>query len=488
VTSVNEPELKRRVVVAGMMGNILEWYDFSVYGYFAQAIGREFFPTTDPMSSVLAAFGAFAVGFLMRPFGAVLFGHIGDRWGRQRALELSVLCMAVPTFLIGVLPGYATLGATAGVLLVLLRMLQGLSVGGEGTTSIIFLLERSPARRHGLAGSMAFMGATAGILLGSALGALSMGLLGSQSLYGLGWRLPMLLGLLVGAAGLYIRRHLPEEAPTAPRGNGVPLLEAVRRHTAAIGLIVGITVVMGVSFYLSFVYAVTYVQEFSGLSAPTALMINTLSMVLLLGTTLLGGWLADRGHAKGQLLIVAGAMLVLAWPLFWLLHQPDPARILAAQVVLALLSGLYTGGSAVLMYAQLPKHLRCTVLSLGFNLGVGVVGGLTPLIATLLIEKTQDVLAPGWYLAAAAALSLVALLFTRRPLAAATAGATEMSLVPSAPVLAGPYPPHRVAQHTGVRRHSSVTLGGGDLRTGNRSGRRRCPASGARRTSFRPSR
>jgi MHS family proline/betaine transporter-like MFS transporter len=443
MSTASEPAMKRRVVVAGMMGNILEWYDFSVYGYFAQAIGREFFPTGDPLTSVLAAFGAFAVGFLMRPFGAVLFGHVGDRLGRKRALELSVLCMAVPTFIIGLLPGHAVLGASAALLLVLMRMLQGLSVGGEGTTSIIFLIERSPSHRHGLAGSLAFFGATAGILLGSAVGALSVWLLGSDSPAGLGWRVPMLMGLLVGLAGLYIRKHLPEEPAAAPRSQGVPVLEALRRHSGAIGLIVGMTLVMGISFYLSFVYAVTYVQEFSGISAPTALTINTLSTVLLLGTTLLGGWLADRGNAKVQMLIVGGLTLILAWPLFWLMHQPNPALILAAQVVLALLSGLYSGASAVLMYAQLPEDLRCTVLSIGFNLGVGVVGGLTPLIATLLIEKTQDVLAPGWYLAAAAALSLVALLFTRRPSPAATAGADH---------------PPRLAQNASVSGSSSLTF------------------------------
>jgi len=421
MTTEPEPELKGRVVFAGMMGNILEWYDFSVYGYFAQAIGREFFPTSDPLSSVLAAFGAFAVGFLMRPFGAVLFGHIGDRLGRKRALELSVLCMAVPTFVMGLLPGHAVLGSTAGLLLVLMRMLQGLSVGGEGTTSIIFLIERSPTQRRGLAGSMAFFGATAGILLGSAVGALSISLLGSQSASGLGWRVPMLMGLLVGVAGLYIRKHLPEEPVSAPRTEGIPMLDALRRHTPTIGLIVGMNLILGIGFYLSFVYAVTYLEEFSGISSQTALTINTLSMLVLLGTTLLGGWLADRGNAKVQLLVVAGALTVLAWPLFWLMHQPDLVLILTAQMVLALLIGLYSGGSAVLMYAQLPADLRCTVLSVGFNLSVGVMGGLTPLIATLLIEQTQDILSPGWYLAAAAAFSLVALLFTRQPVPAAAA-------------------------------------------------------------------
>jgi MHS family proline/betaine transporter-like MFS transporter len=424
MTTASEPGLKRSVVAAGMIGNILEWYDFSVYGYFAQAIGREFFPTADPWASVLAAFGAFAVGFLTRPFGAVLFGHIGDRLGRKRALELSVLCMAVPTFVMGLLPGHAVLGAAAPLLLVLMRMLQGLSVGGEGTTSVVFLIERSPAQRHGLAGSTACVGSIAGIMLGSAAGALSVWLLGAESPSGLAWRLPMLAGLLVGVAGLFIRRHLPDEpADTPPPSRGTPLLEALRRHSPAIGLIVGMTLVMGIGFYLSFVYAVTYLEEYTGVSAQTALVINTLSMALLLGTTLLGGWLADRGDPRTQMLVVAGAMVVLAWPLFWLMHHPDPVLILAAQGVLALLIGLYAGASAVMMYAQLPADLRCTVLSIGYNLSVGVVGGLTPLVATLLIEKTHNALAPGWYLAAAAALSLVTLLFTRCPGPAAAGAA-----------------------------------------------------------------
>jgi MHS family proline/betaine transporter-like MFS transporter len=434
-----------------MMGNILEWYDFSVYGYFAQAIGREFFPTTDPLSSVLAAFGAFAVGFLMRPFGAVLFGHIGDRLGRKRALELSVLCMAVPTFVMGLLPGHAVLGSTAALLLVLMRMLQGLSVGGEGTTSIIFLIERSPQQSRGLAGSMSFFGATAGILLGSAVGALSVWLLGSESSYGLGWRVPMLMGLLVGVAGLYIRRHLPEEPVSTRRTEGIPMLDAIRRHTPTIGLLVGMSLVMGIGFYLSFVYVVTYLEEFGGVSSQTALTINTISMVLLLGTTLLGGWLADRGNAKVQLLIVAGAIMVLAWPLFWLMHHPDPVLILAAQMMLALLVGLYSGGSAVLMYAQLPADLRCTVLSVGYNLSVGVVGGLTPLIATLLIEKTHDVLSPGWYLAAAAALSLIALLFTRRPVpATAVVEDTSVHASPSRAWTSAPLARQRKPGRSGI--------------------------------------
>src|SRR6185437_6468488 len=155
----------RTVIVAGAIGNVLEWYDFAVYGYFATAIGRTFFPKEDPVAQVLSAFGIFAVGFLMRPVGGALLGHIGDKFGRRAALTISVAAMAIPTFLVGVLPGYATLGIAAPILLTVLRMVQGLSVGGEYTTSVVFMVEQAPADRRGLIGAMGCCGAVGGILL-----------------------------------------------------------------------------------------------------------------------------------------------------------------------------------------------------------------------------------------------------------------------------------------------------------------------------------
>jgi MHS family proline/betaine transporter-like MFS transporter len=162
---------KTRIFAAGAVGNLLEWYDFAVYGYFATSIGHTFFPQQDKVAQVLSAFGIFAVGFLMRPVGGALFGHVGDRIGRRAALNLSIAAMAIPTFLIGVLPGYDTLGLAAPILLTLLRMMQGLSVGGEYTTSIVFLVERAEPERRGLIGAVADVGAVCGLLAGSATGA-----------------------------------------------------------------------------------------------------------------------------------------------------------------------------------------------------------------------------------------------------------------------------------------------------------------------------
>ncbi len=188
----------RRVIAAGAIGNVLEWYDFAVYGYFAAAIGRAFFPQEDKVAQVLAAFGIFAVGFLMRPVGGALIGYIGDRFGRRTALTFSVAAMAIPTFLVGILPGYQTLGMAAPILLTLLRMIQGLSVGGEYTTTIVFMVEHARPDQRGVIGAMACCGAVGGILMGSAMGALLASAMSPEALADWGWRIPFLVGLVVG--------------------------------------------------------------------------------------------------------------------------------------------------------------------------------------------------------------------------------------------------------------------------------------------------
>src|SRR5215469_7606279 len=202
---------QRQTIIAGIAGNVMEWYDFSVYGYFATTIGRLFFPAQDAVSSLLAAFGVFAAGFLMRPLGSLLFGHIGDKKGRKLAFTASVALMALPTFLIGALPTYQQIGGWASVLLILMRLLQGLSVGGEYTTSSIFLVERSNPGRRGFLGSFAPLGSCAGILLGSAIGAAVTTILDQSAVASWGWRVPFLIGLTIGIFGLYIRRHMIED-------------------------------------------------------------------------------------------------------------------------------------------------------------------------------------------------------------------------------------------------------------------------------------
>ena len=300
-----------KVIAAGMIGNVLEWYDFSVYGYFAASIGFNFFPRQDRVAQLLAAFAVFALGYLVRPIGGALIGHVGDHYGRRAALTVSVTAMAVPTFLVGLLPGYATLGLLAPVLLVLLRMVQGLSVGGEYTSSMVFLVERAAAGRRGLAGAIAACGSGVGTLLGSGVGATIAGLMTTETLDAWGWRIPFLLGLVVGVIGFILRRQVTEFAP-AKSGERSPIVETLRDHWRLVLRLAALSVFNGVSFYVMFLYVASWLQTADGISPAHALEINTISMVTLLPALLVSGVLSDRYGRKPVLMLSTAFAVVLA--------------------------------------------------------------------------------------------------------------------------------------------------------------------------------
>ena len=395
-----------RAIVAGIAGNVMEWYDFSVYGYFAAIIGRNFFPTGDRTTSLIAAFGVFAAGFFMRPLGSILFGYIGDKKGRKLALTISVGMMAVPTFLIGVLPTYQQIGLWASLSLVLLRLLQGLSVGGEFTTSAIFLVEGSAAGRRGFLGSFAPLGASAGTLLGSAIGAAVTTLLGQSSIESWGWRVPFLIGILVGVVGLYIRSGLVEDRLPQPKTKS-PVREAFQTEWRTILRLIGLNAAFAVSFYMGFVYVTTYIRQVDHIAQSTALDINTIAMLVTLALIPLIGVLSDRIGRKPILLVATGGLFVLAWPLFWMLHHPEIAVVLSAQIGFAVLVACFGGTVPTAMVELVPDRVRCTVLSVGYNTGMAFLGGVTPLVAVYTIQRSQYDLSPAFLLMAAAAVSFV---------------------------------------------------------------------------------
>jgi MHS family proline/betaine transporter-like MFS transporter len=413
----------RKVVAAGMIGNVLEWYDFAIYGYFAVAIGRHFFPHEDPVAQLLSAFGVFAVGYLMRPVGGALIGHIGDRFGRRTALTVSVAAMAIPTFLIGLLPSYATIGVLAPVALTLLRMVQGLSVGGEYTSSMVFLIEHAPEGRRGLMGALAACGACAGILLGSAVGAGFAALMSPETLQDWGWRAPFLVGLLVGIAGYLVRRHVTE-APVQ-RSTRAPLVETLHDHWRVVLGFAGLSAFNAVGFYVTFVYLVSWLQMADGIAPAHALEINTISMAVLLFATLVTGWLSDSIGRKPLLLLGTALGFVAALPLFWVMHHPSVALAQLGQLGLVLCIGLFVGTQPTAMVEAAPTRVRCTAVALGYNICLGVIGGLTPLAASWLVERTGDELAPAFLIMAAAAITFLVTLRLpetyRTPLAGAAA-------------------------------------------------------------------
>ena len=399
----------RRTIAVGAIGNVLEWYDFAIYGYFAAAIGRAFFPSEDPVAQVLAAFGIFAVGFLMRPVGGALIGHIGDRFGRRAALTFSVVAMAIPTFLVGALPGYQVLGVAAPILLTLLRMIQGLSVGGEYTTSIVFMVERAPPGRRGIIGAMACCGAVGGILLGSASGALLAETMSPEALEAWGWRIPFLVGLLVGLAGFLLRRHV-HEVPKPHVKERSPLLETVRNHGPLLARLAALSVFNSVGFYLMFVYIVSWLQLVDGMAPARALAINTISMLVLLPLMVATGWAADRFGRRPVLLGATALGFLGALPFFWLMHHTDPTLVLLGQLGFVAAVGTFVGTQPAVMVEAAPMAVRCTAIALGYNVTLGVVGGLSPLAATWLISRTGNDFSPAFMIMLAAAISFMAVL------------------------------------------------------------------------------
>lgn len=404
----------RRVVAAGTIGNVLEWYDFAIYGYFAPSIGKAFFPTQDAVAQVLAAFGVFAVGYLMRPLGGAVVGHIGDRYGRRVALSVSISAMAVPTFLVGLLPGYATLGVMAPVLLILLRSIQGLSVGGEWTTSLTFLVEHAPANRRGLTGAVADCGGTVGILIGSGVGALLTASLSGDALDQWGWRIPFLFGLVAGIVGFALRRGVGEPPSAIAQRAESPIVETLRYHGWLVARLAGLCAFCAVGFYVVFLYIVSWLQTVDGVAPDRALSINTACMAAMMPLELLAGWLGDRvGYRK----VFIGALLLAfvgAVPLFWLMHHPQPLAVIVGQMGLVACVGAVLAVQPAIMVEAAPPALRCTTIALGYNISVGLLGGFTPLAATWLVDRTGMDLSPAFMMMAAAVISFAAVVTFRR--------------------------------------------------------------------------
>ena len=351
-----------------------------------------------------------AAGFLVRPLGGVVLGRIGDRVGRRQALTLSVMAMALATVLMAILPTYQQVGLWAPVALVLLRILQGLSAGGEYTTSIVFLAEHAPANRRGLVTIWGLWGSVLGMLLGSAAGTLLSSSLSAAQMHSWGWRLPFALGLMVALTGFVLRRGLNSETPPAAGSRPV---QALAHHSGAVLRVLLLNVASSVAFYTAFVYVITYIQSEAGQSESVALALNTRVMGLLLIFYPIAAWVSDRLGRKP--LLIAGSLLLLlaGLPIFELLHSGNPTWISRGEMLLMLAVALLAGAKNPANVELMPQAVRCTGLALAFNVAEGYFGGTTPLIASWLVSSSGNPLLPGYWVAFAGAITLItALWFT----------------------------------------------------------------------------
>lgn len=396
----------RKVLAAGLIGNILEWYDFAVYGFFAAIIGEQFFPSDDPTVSLIAAFGAFAAGFLMRPVGAVFFGRIGDVVGRKKMLFFSVMLMAIPTFIIGLLPTHEKIGYAAAILMVVMRMLQGLSVGGEYTGSIVFLVEHAPPHKRGFFSSFSMIGATIGILMGSGIGALITGLLTEAQLESWGWRLPFLIGISIGLIGFIIRRGL-HETPASEEKSKAPLKELFKEHRKPMFQSIGLNIMGAVCFYLIFVYMTTWLVTQVHETKSTALDINTISLFVLLIAVPLFAMLSDKVGRKPMLLIGSILMAACAYPLVWLMDHHNFTYILVGQSIFAVILSIFMSTIPSFMTELFPSRIRASATSVSYNIPYAIFGGTAPMVSVWLISVTDNSEAIAWYLMAVSVLAFV---------------------------------------------------------------------------------
>lgn len=390
---------------AGATGNMLEWFDFAIYGYFATALGKVFFPASDPTLQTVASFGIFAIGYLARPIGSLILGPVGDLLGRRKMMIWSIMIMGVASFMVALLPSYAQVGAIAAYALLFLRMTQGFSIGGEYTGSMVYAAEASPQGKEGLMSGIAHAGALLGFFLGSLTAALTAFVFGESTVNDWAWRLPFLLGALVAIAGWKLRAHMPETLETAIEHKisfkELFALISLRLKEVAYSwrVLVQIAALISFSnvlFYVQFVYFVDYAAKHGG-SMQSANTVATAIQFVGIPLVVLGGWLADKiGRIKitwyatwaGTILCIPA---ILASQLGGVIGLAIGQSLIVAPVMMLF------GAQGILISRLVKPEQRCSVFAIGYSLAVAIFAGTAPMVTAWLLEINAWTWGPAAY-------------------------------------------------------------------------------------------
>ncbi len=405
-------------IAAAVVGNALEWYDFLAFGFFAIVIARLFFPNDSQYASLLLTTATFGVGFFMRPVGGVLLGLYADRKGRKAALLLVIGLMTLAMAMIGFAPTYAAIGVGAPLLIVLARLLQGFSAGGEFASATSFLIESAPAQRRGFYGSWQMVGQALAVLTGAILGTVLTRALSPAALDSWGWRVPFLFGLVIGPLGLYIRRRLDEteaflQARRAAREQP-SLGTALAAHLAETLVCLGIVVFATVAFYVIYLYIPTFARTQLHLPLEDAFLVQAISLACTVVLTPVFGALSDVAGRKPFMIGALLVYLVLAYPLFaWVHDNPSFRNLMIMQIVLCSVLGAFYGPMSTALAEQFPTQVRSTGLAVAYNIAVMVFGGFAQFFVTWLIQATGSPVAPAFYVMFGAAVGLLAALFLK---------------------------------------------------------------------------
>lgn len=429
--------LLRKAVSAAALGNAMEWFDFGVYGYLAATISKVFFPSNDPITSLIATFGAFTLAFLVRPIGGMVFGPLGDKYGRHKILAFTMIMMAIGTFCIGLIPSYNSIGIWSPVLLLCARLIQGFSTGGEYGGAATFIAEFSTDDVRGKMGSWMEVGTLVGYIAGAGIVTLISALLTEDQMVAWGWRIPFIIAAPIGLFGLYMRVKL-EETPAfksftdTQNDENAPRLrfkELLQTHGYQLLKCVGLVIVYGVTDYMVLTYMPSYITIVAHHSETAGLVLILIVMFITMPFTLWGGVLSDK---FGRRPVIAGgciAMIILAIPCVSALSSPNLFITLLALFILGVILSCFTGTMPSTLPSLFHTPIRYSALAMAFNLTISVFGGTTPLLTSWLIKTTADPLVPAYYLMAAGLIGLITIYFVKE-----TAGMPLRGSPPSLPL------------------------------------------------------
>lgn len=405
----------RKAVVATGIGNAMEWFDFGLYAYLAVTISQLFFAGVGNSGLQLVfTFATFAAAFLVRPLGGIFFGKIGDKYGRKIVLSTTIIIMAIATLLIGLLPTYETIGVWAPILLLVARMIQGFSTGGEYSGAMVYIAESSPDKKRGMIGSGLEIGSLAGFIAASGLVTVLTLVLSDAQMLAWGWRLPFLIAAPIGLIGLYLRRHLDEspvfeEMEQSMDENDTPLTfkEILKHYKKDLLLSVVIVAFFNITNYMVLSYMPSYLTEVLGVSDNMSLIILLVVMVIMMPLALLFGRMSDKHGNKKIVQIGLIGLTILSIPAFMLMGNGELGFVFAGVLLLGVLLSFYEGTLPSLLPTLFFSDVRYRALALSFNISVSIFGGTTPLVASYLVHTTGDPLAPAYYLAAISAIGLI---------------------------------------------------------------------------------
>lgn len=408
-----------KAVFSGSLGNMLEWFDYGLYGYFAVIISANFFTSDEPIVGLLMSFLVFGTGFLVRPIGGILIGAYADKHGRIKALTLTILAMGICTMCMGLLPTYSQVGIIAPILLVILRLVQGLATGGEFGSSLTFIAEYGTPNNRAFLVSWQPFSVGCGLLVGSAAGLLITTVLPEAALYDWGWRIPFICGILIAIYGVFMRRTVPDspefqkmkEEKKADEPH-TPVKDLFLLYKKSILTVVGLLVGSSATYYILITYMPTYISQFMETSLSSAFVVNTSVIAIYLCLCPVMGMLIDKIGRRKCLIIGCLGFLILSYPVFYILIQQTNALIMIALLGVLIVFQTILAVAIVVVSAEVfPTQLRNSGIGFSYNLAAAIFGGLAPLAATALIAATGDRLSITWLIIGAILVTFLTTVF-----------------------------------------------------------------------------